>query len=233
MARSLDGVLDPLPRPRSATGRVPVTGWFSLPDGEVTAGGFLAQRAVSDALGRSGVPHDSAWSPHSAPGALPLEAARPGRYEQVLFVCGPVHGGQLTRLHERYAPCRRTAVGVSVVDGGSPAVLGFDRIAARDRDGKGLLADLALSARTVPDKPVVGVALTHGQGEYARRREHDRVAETLYGRLPTKDCAPAVAETRPAHGDWRGSAGPAASSSPCWAGSTSWSRTACTAWSWR
>ncbi|MGC4950281.1 polysaccharide pyruvyl transferase family protein [Streptomyces sp. DT224] len=203
MGQSLDGVLDPLLRPRSAAGRVLVTGWFSFPDGEVTAGDFLAERAVSDALARLGVPHDSAWSPHFAPGALTLEAARPGRYEQVLFVCGPVHGAQLTRLHERYASCRRTAVGVSVVDEESPAVRGFDRIVARDRDGKGLLADLALSARTGPDKPVVGVALTHGQGEYARRREHDRVAETLYGWLPTKDCAPVVAETRLAHGDWR------------------------------
>ncbi|MGC5410814.1 polysaccharide pyruvyl transferase family protein, partial [Streptomyces sp. DT225] len=64
MGQSLDGVLDPLLRPRSAAGRVLVTGWFSFPDGEVTAGDFLAERAVSDALARLGVPHDSAWSPH-------------------------------------------------------------------------------------------------------------------------------------------------------------------------
>ncbi|THA71172.1 polysaccharide pyruvyl transferase family protein [Streptomyces sp. A0958] len=203
MGQSLAGVLDPLLRPRSATGRVLVTGWFSFPDGEVTAGDVLAEQAVSDALGRLGVAHDSAWSPHFAPGALTLEAAPPERYEQVIFVCGPVHGPQITRLHERYASCRRTAIGVSVIDGDAAAVRGFHRIVARDAPGAEPFADLALSARPRPDKPVVGVALTHGQGEYADRRAHDRVAETLYAWLPTKDCARVTAETRLAHDDWR------------------------------
>jgi len=203
MGQSLADVLDPLLRPRSATGRVLVTGWFSFPDGEVTAGDFLAEQAVTAALGRLGVPYESAWSPHFAPGALTLEEASPERYEQVLFVCGPVHGAQLTRLHERYASCRRTAIGVSVVDADTPAVRGFDRIVARDRDGEGYLADLALAAGPRPDKPVVGVALTHGQGEYGPRREHDRVAETLCAWLPTKDCARVTAETRLAYDDWQ------------------------------
>lgn len=200
---SLVDTLDGLLRPRGASGRVLVTGWFSFPDGEVTAGDFLAERAVSQALDQVGVPHESAWSPHFAPGALTLEAAPPERYEHLLFVCGPVPGPQLTRLHERYARCRRTAVGVSVVDGDDPAVRGFDRIVARDRDGADPLADLALSARARPDRPVVGVAVTRGQGEYGRRREHDRVADVLHAWLPTKDCARVEAETRLAHGDWR------------------------------
>ncbi|MCG7529184.1 hypothetical protein MHW47_32750, partial [Streptomyces sp. OfavH-34-F] len=118
---NLVDTLDGLLRPRGASGRVLVTGWFSFPDGEVTAGDFLAERAVSQALDQVGVPHESAWSPHFAPGARTLEAAPPERYEHLLFVCGPVHGPQLTRLHERYARCRRTAVGVSVVDGDDPA----------------------------------------------------------------------------------------------------------------
>lgn len=203
MSQDLAGVLDRLLRPRSATGRVLVSGWFSFPDGEVTAGDFLAEQAVTDALSRLGVPYESAWSPHFAPGALTLEEASPERYEQVLFVCGPVHGDQLTRLHERYASCRRTAIGVSVIDGDGPAVRGFDRIVPRDRDGVGHLADLALAARPRPDKPVVGTALTHGQGEYGPRRAHDRVAETLHAWLPTKDCARVTADTRLAHDDWQ------------------------------
>ncbi|MFF1464098.1 polysaccharide pyruvyl transferase family protein [Streptomyces sp. NPDC058330] len=203
MRHGLPSALDSLLRPRSASGRALVTGWFSFRDGEVTAGDALAERAVSDALGRLGVAHDSAWSPVFAPGELTLEEARPESYEQLLFVCGPLHGDQILRLHERYAACRRTAVGVSVVDERAPEVTGFHRVLARDRAGAGLMADLAGAARSGPARPLVGVALTHGQGEYGARRDHDRAAEVLGSWLAGQDCARVEADTRLARDSWR------------------------------
>ncbi|WP_031090543.1 polysaccharide pyruvyl transferase family protein [Streptomyces sp. NRRL WC-3549] len=203
MRHGLPSVLDSLLRPRTASGRVLVTGWFSFRDGEVTAGDALAERAVSDALGRLGVAHDSAWSPVFAPGGPTLEEARPESYEQMVFVCGPLHGEQILRLHERYAACRRVAVGVSVVDAGAPEVAGFHRVLARDSAGAGLMADLAGAARSEPPRPLVGVALTHGQGEYGARRDHERTSEVLGSWLAGQDCARVEADTRLARDTWR------------------------------
>lgn len=203
-AHDLRSALDTLLRPRTPAGRVLVTGWFSFRDGEVTAGDALAERAVSAALDLLGIPHDSAWSPVFAPGALTLEAAGPERYEQVLFVCGPVHGPQVAGLHQRYAACRRAAIGVSVVDEKEPAVTGFHRIVARDRGGEGHFPDLTAAATAeLPPLPLVGVALTHGQGEYGSLRRHDQVSDLLRGWLPTKDAARVEADTRLARDDWR------------------------------
>ncbi|MDQ0797835.1 polysaccharide pyruvyl transferase family protein [Streptomyces sp. B1I3] len=187
--------------PRTAWGRVLVTGWFSFLDGEVTAGDALAQRAVSQALDDLGIEHDTAWSPVFEPGRLTLDAARPESYEQLLFVCGPVHGEQVTALHRRYAACRRLAVGVSVVDPDGPAARGFHRIVARDGAGSGPLPDLAAAAPAGPAPPVAGIALTYGQGEYGDRRGHDGVAGVLLPWLTGKDCARVDADTRLARDD--------------------------------
>ncbi|WP_326701163.1 polysaccharide pyruvyl transferase family protein [Streptomyces sp. NBC_01754] len=203
MRRGLSAVLGSLLRTHAVPGRVLVTGWFSFRDGEVTAGDALAARAVSDALGRSGVSHDVAWSPVFAPDGPALEDARPESYAQLLFVCGPLHGDQILRLHERYAACRRTAIGVSVVDERAPEVTGFHHVLARDRAGAGLMADLAGAARSEPARPLVGVALTHGQGEYGARREHGRAADVLGSWLAAKDCARVEADTRLARDTWR------------------------------
>ncbi|MFI2780457.1 polysaccharide pyruvyl transferase family protein [Streptomyces sp. ALB3] len=204
----LSSRLEELLGPRDRAGRVLVTGWFSFMDGEVTAGDALAQRAVSDALARLGIAHDTAWSAGFAPGELTLESAPPGDYSQLLFVCGPVHGEQIAALHHRYASCRRVAVGVSVVARDSPAAGGFHRILERDGPEGGSLLDLAATAPTALPAPVVGVALTHGQGEYGDRRLHDSVAGILLPWLARKDCARIDADTRLAHGDWRHCATP-------------------------
>lgn len=203
MPRGLHAALDELLTPRSDTGRVLVTGWFSFRHGEVTAGDALAQRSVSDSLDHLGVGHDTAWSPLYAPGEISLEAALPEFYEQVLFVCGPVHGEQVTALHRRYAACRRVAVGVSVVDPLAPAATGFHRILARDGPGERARLDLAAAARAEARRPpLVGVALTSGQGEYGARRGHAGVADALRSWLPRKNCALVEADTRLARDDW-------------------------------
>ncbi|NJQ05581.1 polysaccharide pyruvyl transferase family protein [Streptomyces lonarensis] len=200
--------LDRLLQPRSTRSRILLAGWFSFLDGEVTAGDALAERAVRTALDRIGLAHDTAWSPGFVPGGPSLDRVRPRDYEHLLFVCGPVHGRQVAELHQQFAHCRRTAVGVSVVDRSDPAVRGFHRVVARDGFGGVPLPDLAAQAPALPGPPVVGVALTHGQGEYAGRRLHDEVAGLLLPWLAAQDCARVEADTRLAHRDWRHSATP-------------------------
>lgn len=180
--------------------RVLLTGWFSFLHGEVTAGDALALDAVATALSRAGVPYDEAWSPVFRPGALSLGDAEPGCYTHVVFVCGPIHGEQVRGLHERYARCRRIAVGVSVIDSGDPAVTGFHRVLARD--GLGAPGrDLAGLPRRSP--PVAGAVLAMGQGEYGGRRRHEDVATRVTGWLGERHCAVVPLETRLDRADWR------------------------------
>ncbi|WP_052850500.1 polysaccharide pyruvyl transferase family protein [Streptomyces avicenniae] len=180
----------------SEGGRTLVTGWFSLLDGEATAGDVLAQRRVCDVLQARGIPHDVAWSPRFRPDGLALDAARPGDYERLIFVCGPLHGPQVAGLHERFAHCHRVAVGVSVIDPDDPAVTGFHGVLARDVADRAPTQDLSLRAPREPEVPVVGVVLTHGQQEYGGRRAHDEVAERITGWLAGTRCAPVMVETR-------------------------------------
>ncbi|MEU0969652.1 polysaccharide pyruvyl transferase family protein [Streptomyces sp. NPDC005917] len=184
-------------------GRLLLSGWFSFRDGEATAGDVLAQQHMTAALSRAGIRHDTAWSPGFRPGALSLETARPEAYDTLLFVCGPVHGPQVTLLHARFRTCRRLAAGVSVVDPDDPAATGFHEIIARDGTPAPARHDLAASAPVGPPPPVAGVVLSHGQGEYGKRRRHEEVNARITGWLAGKDCVRVPAETRLATDDWR------------------------------
>ncbi|MBA9006773.1 polysaccharide pyruvyl transferase family protein [Thermomonospora cellulosilytica] len=182
--------------------RVLVTGWPSFVNGEATAGDVLAMEAVRQALSDAGVPCDLAWSPVFRPGGMSLAEADPHRYTHLVFACGPVMGEPVRQLHQRYAHCRRVAVGVSVIDPHDPAVLGFDEVLARD--GGGLEPRLDLAAEVpVPDVPVVGVVLAPGQPEYGSRRRHEQVEEELTGWLNARDCARVPIDTRLDPYGWR------------------------------
>ncbi|WP_406725690.1 polysaccharide pyruvyl transferase family protein [Streptomyces sp. GD-15H] len=183
--------------------RILLTGWFSFPDGEVTAGDALACRRVEAALDAAGLAHDTAWSPGFAPSALSLTQADPADYDTLVFVCGPLHGTQLERLHARYRGCRRIAVGVSVIDPRSPAVTGFDLVLARDGARAPAEPDLAATAPLRALPPLAGLVLTFGQGEYGARRRHDALGEGLTRWLSGRDCGRIEADTRLATGDWR------------------------------
>ncbi len=189
--------------------RVLITGWPSFRHGEATAGDVLAMARVADALTGAGIACEQAFSPVFAPGGRSLDDAPPERYSHVAFVCGPVHGDQVRWLHERYASCRRIAIGVSVVDPDDPAVRGFDTVLARD--GAGYAPDLCLP----PDDPdgdrpaVAGVVLAPGQPEYGERARHDRVHAVLGGWLNGLACAPLVLDSRLDTTDWRHCATPA------------------------
>ncbi|MTD53384.1 polysaccharide pyruvyl transferase family protein [Amycolatopsis pithecellobii] len=180
--------------------RVLVTGWPSFYDGEATAGDVLSMRRVCDALNVAGVAHDSAWSPAFRPGGMSLDDAEPGDYTHVVFVCGPAHGKQVRRLHERYAGCRRIAVGVSVLDASDPAVTGFHRVFARDGDTEPAV-DLSATANA-NTAPVAGVVFAPGQPEYGVFRRHDEVHARLTTWLCHLDCARIPVDTRLAIGDW-------------------------------
>jgi hypothetical protein len=185
--------------------RILLTGWFSFEHGEATAGDVLSLETVR--AGLSDLTCDVAWSPVFRPGALTIEDARPEAYTHLIFVCGPLHGTQLNELHERYAACRRIAVGVSVIDPDDPAAAGFDVILARDAPGSPPRHDLAAHAPYEP-VPVAGVVLAPGQGEYGTRRRHDEVHERLTAWLAARDCARVTLDTRLDGRDWRSFATP-------------------------
>ncbi|WP_345593233.1 polysaccharide pyruvyl transferase family protein [Streptomyces marokkonensis] len=183
--------------------RTLVTGWFSFLHGEATAGDVLALRRVEEVLRGAGLAYDVVWSPGFRADALHFADLDPAAYSRLVFVCGPAHGPQVEELHRRFAHCVRVAVGVSVVDPGSPAVTGFHRVLARDAAGAVPTPDLAARAPALPARPVVGVILTHGQHEYGPQRRHEEVAAGLTGWLAGKDCARLELETRLDAHDWR------------------------------
>jgi hypothetical protein len=183
--------------------RVLLTGWFSFLQGEATAGDVLALDAVRAALDQAGLGYDVAWSPVFRPGALRLEEADPGRYTDLVFVCGPLHGEPLAELHQRFARLRRVAVGVTVIDRADPACEGFDLVLARDGGGRSATRDLSAAVPPSGPVPVAGIALATGQGEYAARRRHETVNAGLTGWLAGQACAPVPLETRLDTRDWR------------------------------
>jgi hypothetical protein len=189
--------------------RVLITGWPSFRNGEATAGDVLAMDRVAEALGGAGIACEQAFSPVFAPGARTLDDAPPERYSHVVFACGPAHGDQVRWLHERYAPCTRIAVGVSVVDPVDPAVRGFDTVLPRDGDGSAPDLCWAADGRGGDRPAVVGVVFAPGQPEYGDRGRHDRVHAVLGDWLNRLDCAPLPLDTRLDTSDWRHCATPA------------------------
>ncbi|EHR49815.1 hypothetical protein SacmaDRAFT_1539 [Saccharomonospora marina XMU15] len=187
--------------------RALVTGWPSFLHGEATAGDVLSMRRVADSLRAAGVPTDLVWSPGYRPGVLHFDDADPAHYTHLVFACGPVHGEQVEWLHDRYARCRRIAVGVSVIDPTAAAVTGFHRVLARDGDGGGGVPDLSVSARS-SRVPVAGIALAPGQREYGERRRHEQVHKALLSWVEGLDCARIPLSTRLATSDWRHCATP-------------------------
>jgi Polysaccharide pyruvyl transferase len=180
--------------------RILLTGWFSFLDGEATAGDVLSLEAVLSAV--ADLPHDVAWSPAFRPGALTFDQAVPEAYTHVVFICGPLHGPQLRRLHERYATCHRIAVGVSVIDPCDPAVTGFHMVLPRDAPGTAARRDLS-ALPAFKQLPVAGVVLAPSQEEYGAARRHDVVHTMLTAWLAGRDCARVPLDTRLDHHDWR------------------------------
>ncbi|MCA1224831.1 polysaccharide pyruvyl transferase family protein [Saccharopolyspora sp. 6M] len=175
--------------------RVLITGWPSFLHSEFSAGDVAAMRRVADALGTSGIPHELAWSPVLVPGSLTLDDADPGEFTDLVFVSGPAHGRQVEELHQRYARCRRTAIGVTVIDEQAPAVRGFHHVLARDRPRVPATRDLAAGGSISPT-PVAAIVVSHGRREYGPLRRHDGVHRYLLNWIGRTDCAPMVVDLR-------------------------------------
>jgi len=187
--------------------RVLLAGWSSVLHGEATAGDVLATEAVAARLAAEGIPHDLAWSPavhraYGPRGGLLLDDVDAGAYTHLVWVCGPLTGEPVRELHARFAHAHRSAVGVSVLDPDDPAVTGFDVVVPRDAPGREPQRDLAARPPS-PAVPVVGVFLTHGQGEYGARRRHDQVAAAIGGWFDGRELARVPLDTRLDPRDWR------------------------------
>lgn len=188
--------------------RVLVTGWSGVLHGEATAGDVLAMQAVADALTAAGTACETGWSAVMCPpGGLRLTDADPADFTHLVWACGPLHGAPVTETADRFAGCRRIAVGVSVLDPADAAVDAFHVVIARDSVGTGGLPDLA-ARPVVGSVPVVAVFLTHGQQEYGTRRRHDDVSGALGRWLGSRDLARLELDTRLDPRDWRLAATP-------------------------
>jgi Polysaccharide pyruvyl transferase len=205
--------------PPTAQPRVLVVGWSSLLHGEATAGDVLATAAVCARLRAADIAYDTAWSPamHRAYGdpatepllaGVLLDGVDPCAYTDLVFVCGPLTGAPVEQLVAAFGHARRIAVGVSVLDPTDPAVRGFDHVLPRDAPAAPPQVDLA-ARPPVAALPLVGVFLTHGQGEYGGRRRHDAVTAALGAWLAGQRCARLELETRLDPRDWRLPATPA------------------------
>lgn len=187
--------------------RVLLAGWSSVLHGEATAGDELATRAVEQHLLAAGHDVVCAWSPamslvRAGPRDLRYDDVDPRSVDVAVWVCGPLAGEPVREFHTRFAPARRVAVGVSVLDPRDPAVAGFDAVVPRD--AAGVLPQRDLAARPpVGQAAVVGVFLTHGQGEYGGRRRHEQVSAELATWLGGLDAATLELETRLDPRDWR------------------------------
>lgn len=196
---------------KTEAAHVLLTGWVGLEDGEATAGDALATSVVSQRLTREGISHDVAWSRVMCPpDGIGLADVDPRDYTHVVFACGPLHGEPIERLHQRFAHAVRLAVDVTVIDSHDAAVTGFDHVIARDRLHRGADGGVTgtacrdLSALAQTDLVgVVGVFLTHGQGEYGQDRRHEDVVAHLQDWLLTLDVARLPLDTRLDPRDWR------------------------------
>jgi hypothetical protein len=156
--------------------RVLISGWFSFRHGEATAGDLLALDVVREWLDEADVPYEVACSPVLA-GGVDLEQVEPGRYSDVVFVCGPARGQQLDDLRARFRHARLIYIDVSMerVEDSCADIL-FER----DSD-RLVRPDLSIASSTTA-APFVPVVRSHPQAEYGDRDGH-RIAHQMIDRL--------------------------------------------------
>ena len=172
--------------------RILVTGWFSIDDGEITAGDMLACETLRRWLAAAGAPYDvAAIDGFRRDGEVAAGHVDPARYSHVLFVCGPVASPKIARLLRRFAHCQRIAVGVSMTPGAGRF---FDAVLPRD-DGRTARPDLSLAAPP-GTAAVVGVILGHPQPEYGERGGHDLAHGLVRDLLRQSRAAPLQLDTR-------------------------------------
>ncbi len=190
-----------------------MVGWASFVHGEATSGDVESLRTVSEWLSEAQLPHDVALSPVLCTDeSVLLDDVTPQHYSCLVFACGPLSGWQLHAMHDRFAGCRRIAIGVSVPAPDDPAVTGFHVVIGRD--GPQLPPALDLAGLVAPPPPaaavpLIGVCLANSQPEYAHHQQHERVHQLLTSWLGRLDVMRVPVDTRLDPRDWRLATDPA------------------------
>jgi hypothetical protein len=144
-------------------GRVLVAGWFSFEQMGASAGDLIARDLTCRWLERAGRAYDVAVAPPFT-GGVDWRAVDPGRYADVLFVCGPFgNGPPLAEFLDRFRGRRLVGLDLTMLqrlDEWNP----FDRLWERDSD-RAARPDVCFGAET-PKVPVVGLVLIDAQPEY-------------------------------------------------------------------
>jgi hypothetical protein len=140
-----------------------VTGWFSFPEVVATAGDLLARDVACSWLQQAGRAYDVASIAPLGERGVDWRAAEPGRYDELLFVCGPFGArGLIDGLLDRFAHCRLLGLNLSIPD--RSQAWRFDVLFERDgpdavRPDVTFLSEPRLA-------PVVGVAVPVFHDEY-------------------------------------------------------------------
>lgn len=162
----------PAPSFSDGRGRCLVAGWFSFHGGGATAGDLITRDLTCDWLRSAGYDVDVAVIPALAPG-VDWRVVDPGRYELVVFVCGPFTRGEFeAEFLTRFSGCRIIGLNLSMLmplEAWQP----FDVLFERDSSER-VSPDLAfLSASALP--PVVGVCLVEDYPDALVQEANDAV----------------------------------------------------------
>jgi hypothetical protein len=167
-------------------GKTLVIGWFSFDLMGSTAGDLIAKDVACGWLRKAGADPDVAmWAPSGAD-EIATEAIVPSRYQNVVFVCGPIGDGPpLNTFLDRFPHARKFAVNVSLLqsrDEWNP----FVHIVERDSRVR-TNPDITLAARNLT-VPAIGLILVGPQQEYPQNR-HDRAEAAFRAVLAARDVA--------------------------------------------
>lgn len=171
-----------------------VTGWFSWPNCSATVGDVLAADVVCRWLDEAGRVYDVA---RSGPllGGVDFLRVDPGRYRDVVFVCGPMHSQTtIDELLDRFPDSRHLAVDVSMIEP-LAAWNPFDVVIERDSD-RAARPDLAFAAPT-PAVPLVGVSFVEPYPpEYPERDMQDAARAAVEQLVASSDAGFVEIDTR-------------------------------------
>jgi hypothetical protein len=148
-----------------APDRCLVTGWFSFPEVVATVGDLLARDVACSWLEQAGRKYDVASVPAFIDRGVDWRVVDPGRYDELLFVCGPFGAKDLIdALLARFSHCRLLGLNLSIPN--RRQARRFDVLFERDGPGPArpditFLSELRLA-------PVIGVAVPRSHDEYDR-----------------------------------------------------------------
>lgn len=144
--------------------RTLLAGWFSFEQMGATAGDLMTRDLARQWLEEAGHQVDVALAPPFE-GGVSWNTVDPLRYQQIVFVCGPLgNGWPVYEFFDRFQHARKVGLNVSMLqplEEWNPFDLLLERDSSRTSN-----AELAFLSDE-PKVPVVGLVLVHPQKEYA------------------------------------------------------------------